>query len=80
MILIGAWLTGAAGLGAVSFSLGRPRLDGRRSSACGAMLAVAVIDCRHQIIPDPLNALAFIAGLIAALLGRDSRAGALWMR
>jgi leader peptidase (prepilin peptidase)/N-methyltransferase len=32
----------------------------------GLMLAIAVVDHRRMIIPDELNALAFIAGLIAA--------------
>ena len=36
------------------------------------MLAIAVIDHRRMIIPDELNALAFIAGLIAAGVGTEA--------
>ena len=36
------------------------------------MLAIAVIDHRRMIIPDELNALAFIAGLIAAGVGAEA--------
>jgi leader peptidase (prepilin peptidase) / N-methyltransferase len=35
----------------------------------GLMLAIAVIDRRWMIIPDELNALAFILGLVAAGIG-----------
>ena len=36
------------------------------------MLAIAVVDHRRMIIPDELNALAFIAGLIAAGVGTEA--------
>jgi leader peptidase (prepilin peptidase)/N-methyltransferase len=38
----------------------------------GLMLAIAVIDHRRMIIPDELNALAFIAGLIMAGAGAEA--------
>ena len=36
------------------------------------MLAIAVIDHRRMVIPDELNALAFIVGLVAAWLGSET--------
>ena len=36
------------------------------------MLAIAVVDYRRMIIPDELNALALIAGLIAAGVGTEA--------
>lgn len=63
-------VVGAAGFGAVASSFAvAPGWIG----VCGAVLAVlmltiAVIDRRQQIIPDPLNGLAFVGGLIAAIL------------
>jgi leader peptidase (prepilin peptidase) / N-methyltransferase len=38
----------------------------------GLMLAIAVVDRRRMIIPDELNALAFVAGLIAAAAGAEA--------
>jgi leader peptidase (prepilin peptidase) / N-methyltransferase len=38
----------------------------------GLMLAIAVVDHRRMIIPDELNVLAFIAGLIAAGVGAEA--------
>ena len=68
-----AWLITALGIGAVALSLGAaPGWNGGAGAALAlAMLAVAVIDRRRQIIPDPLNALAFAGGLIAAGLRPD---------
>jgi leader peptidase (prepilin peptidase)/N-methyltransferase len=44
-----------------------PRWSGAAGAALtGLMLAIAVIDHRRMIIPDELNALAFVTGLIAA--------------
>jgi leader peptidase (prepilin peptidase) / N-methyltransferase len=38
----------------------------------GLMLSIAVVDHRRMIIPDELNALSFIAGLIAAGAGTEA--------
>jgi len=66
-------LVGAAGLGAVASSFA---VAPGRIGVCGAvlgalMLAIAVIDRRRQIIPDPLNGLAFVGGLITAILNAE---------
>ena len=37
----------------------------------GLMLAIAAVDHRRMIIPDELNALAFIVGLVAAGIGTE---------
>ena len=54
-----------------------PRRDRRRAGAvlAGLMLAIAVVDHRRMVIPDELNALAFIAGLIAAGIGAEAAPG-----
>ena len=66
-----AALVGATAAGAVLASLAAAPGWGGGAGAvlAGLMLAIAVIDHRRMIIPDELNALAFIAGLIAATAG-----------
>jgi len=69
-----ASLIGAGGAGAVLASIA---VAPGWSGVCGAvlaglMLAIAVIDHRRMIIPDELNALAFIVGLVAAGVGTQS--------
>jgi leader peptidase (prepilin peptidase)/N-methyltransferase len=66
-------LVGAAGLGVVASSFA---VAPGRIGVCGAvlgalMLAIAVIDRRRQIIPDPLSGLAFVGGLITAILNAE---------
>ena len=63
-----ASLIGAAGAGAVLTSVAvAPGWSGAAGALlAGLMLAIAVIDHRRMIIPDELNALAFIVGLVAA--------------
>ena len=69
-----AVLIGFAGLGAASAScFAAPGWIG----LCGAVLgglaaAIAVVDRRRLIIPNELNALAFVAGLAAAALERPA--------
>jgi leader peptidase (prepilin peptidase)/N-methyltransferase len=72
--VVEASLIGAVGAGAVLASLtAAPKWSGAAGAVlAGLMLAIAVIDHRRMIIPDELNALAFIAGLIAAGLGADA--------
>jgi leader peptidase (prepilin peptidase)/N-methyltransferase len=69
-----ASVIGAVGAGAVLTSIAAA--PGWRGAAgailAGLMLAIAVIDHRRMIIPDELNALAFIAGLIAAGAGTEA--------
>lgn len=73
-----ASLIGAAGAGAVLASIAAaPGWSGAAGAVlAGLMLAIAVIDHRRMIIPDELNALAFVAGLAAAGLGREAAPGA----
>jgi len=73
-----ASLIGAAGAGAVLASIAAaPGWSGAAGAVlAGLMLAIAVIDHRRMIIPDELNALAFVAGLAAAGLGREAALGA----
>jgi leader peptidase (prepilin peptidase) / N-methyltransferase len=68
-----ASLIGAGGAGAVLASIAvAPGWSGAAGAVlAGLMLAIAVIDHRRMIIPDGLNALAFVAGLIAAGVGAD---------
>jgi leader peptidase (prepilin peptidase) / N-methyltransferase len=65
---------GAVGAGAVLTSIAAA--PGWRGAAgailAGLMLAIAVVDHRRMIIPDELNVLAFIAGLIAAGVGAEA--------
>jgi leader peptidase (prepilin peptidase) / N-methyltransferase len=63
-----ASLIGAAGAGAVLTSIAvAPGWSGAAGALlAGLMLAIAVIDHRRMIIPDELNAPAFIVGLVAA--------------
>jgi leader peptidase (prepilin peptidase)/N-methyltransferase len=65
---IEASLIGALGAGAVLASIAAaPGLSGAAGAVlAGLTLAIAVIDHRRMIIPDELNALAFIVGLILA--------------
>jgi leader peptidase (prepilin peptidase) / N-methyltransferase len=67
-VLGGPPLIGAIGIGAISASFAiAPGWLGFVGSALGVlMLAIAAIDRRRFIIPDQLNALAFVGGLIAA--------------
>ena len=60
-------LIGAVGAGAVWASFAAaPGWSGAAGAVlAGLMLAIAVVDHRRMIIPDELNALAFIAGLVA---------------
>ena len=54
-------------------SLPRPGWSGAAGAVlAGLMLAIAVVDHRRMIIPDELNALAFIAGLVAAGIGTEA--------
>ena len=68
-----ASLIGAAGAGAVLTSIAvAPGWSGAAGAVlAGLMLAIAVIDHRRMIIPDELNALAFIVGLVAAGVGTE---------
>jgi leader peptidase (prepilin peptidase)/N-methyltransferase len=65
---IEASLIGAVGAGAVLASLASaPGWSGAAGAIlAGLMLTIAVVDHRRMIIPDELNALAFVSGLIAA--------------
>jgi leader peptidase (prepilin peptidase) / N-methyltransferase len=69
-----ASLIGAVGAGAVwaSFAAAPGWSGAAGAILAGLMLAIAVIDHRRMIIPDELNALAFIAGLIVAGAGADA--------
>ena len=68
-----ASLIGAAGGGAVLTSIvAAPGWSGAGGAVlAGLMLAIAVVDHRRMIIPDELNALAFIVGLVAAGIGTE---------
>jgi leader peptidase (prepilin peptidase) / N-methyltransferase len=72
-IFVEAPLIGALGVGAVSASFAiAPGWLGLVGSALGVlMLAIAAIDRRRFIIPDQLNASAFVAGLIALTLNGE---------
>ncbi len=76
----GTVLFGVLGAGAVLASLAAaPGWAGVAGAVLASlMLAIAVIDHRRMIIPDELNALALIAGLVAAGAGaEDARAMAI---
>jgi leader peptidase (prepilin peptidase) / N-methyltransferase len=66
--VVEASLIGALGAGAVLASLAvAPGWSGAAGGVlAGLMLAIALVDHRRMIIPDELNALAFVIGLIAA--------------
>ena len=68
-----ACLIGAAGGGAVLMSIAAaPGWSGVAGAVlAGLMLAIAVVDHRRMIIPDELNALAFMVGLVSAGVGAD---------
>jgi leader peptidase (prepilin peptidase) / N-methyltransferase len=68
MRVVEASLTAAIGVAAVSASIAAaPGWNGAAGAALATlMLAIAVVDRRLLVIPDELNALAFIAGLGAA--------------
>ncbi len=70
-------LIGAAGVGAVLTSfVASPGWIGAAGAALAALsLAIALIDRRRLIIPDELNALAFVAGLAAAGLNTEASPG-----
>lgn len=67
-------LVSAAGAGAVlaSFAVASGWRGAAGAVLALVMLAIAVIDRRRMIIPDELNALAFIVGLVAAGIGEDA--------
>jgi leader peptidase (prepilin peptidase)/N-methyltransferase len=69
-----ASLIAAVGAGAILASLvAAPGWNGAAGAVlAGLMLAIAVVDHRRMIIPDELNALAFIAGLVAAAVGTEA--------
>jgi leader peptidase (prepilin peptidase) / N-methyltransferase len=71
---VDAVLVGAVGVGAVWASVAAAQGWSGAAGAvlAGLMLAIAVVDHRRMIIPDELNALAFIAGLIAAGVGGEA--------
>jgi leader peptidase (prepilin peptidase) / N-methyltransferase len=70
-------LIGAVGVAALVVSLAvAPGWSGVAGAVLAALtLAIAVIDHRSMIIPNELNATAFIAGLAAAVLGGDGAPG-----
>jgi leader peptidase (prepilin peptidase)/N-methyltransferase len=72
--IVEASLIGAVGVGAVFASVAAaPGWSGGAGAAlAGMMLAIAVVDHRRMIIPDELNALAFVAGLIASGIGAET--------
>jgi leader peptidase (prepilin peptidase) / N-methyltransferase len=72
--IVEAAIIGAVGAGAVLASLAAaPGWSGAAGAVlAGLMLSIAVVDHRRMIIPDELNALAFIAGLIVAGAGADA--------
>jgi leader peptidase (prepilin peptidase) / N-methyltransferase len=72
--VVKAFLIGALGAGAVLASLAvAPGWSGAAGGVlAGLMLAIAVVDHRRMIIPDELNALAFVIGLIAAGFGAEA--------
>jgi leader peptidase (prepilin peptidase) / N-methyltransferase len=69
-----ASLIGAASAGAVVASLAvAPGWVGVAGAVlAGLMLAIAAVDHRRMIIPDELNAVAFIAGVVTAGLGSEA--------
>jgi leader peptidase (prepilin peptidase)/N-methyltransferase len=69
-----AVLIGAVGAGAVLASVAAAPGWSAAAGAilAGLMLAIAVVDHRRMIIPDELNALAFVTGLIAAGLRAEA--------
>jgi leader peptidase (prepilin peptidase) / N-methyltransferase len=71
---VDAVLIGAVGAGAVWASLAAaPGWSGAAGAIlAGLVLAIAVIDQRRMIIPDELNALALIVGLVAAGIGAEA--------
>ena len=60
----------AAAIGVAAASMSAvPGVTGAMGATLGLiMLAIAVIDMRHFIIPDPLNAAAFVLGLAQAVV------------
>ena len=71
--IVEASAIGVIGLAAVTASLAAaPGWSGGAGAVLATlMLAITVIDYRRMIIPDELNALAFIAGLAAACVHSD---------
>jgi leader peptidase (prepilin peptidase) / N-methyltransferase len=75
--VIEASLIGVVGLGAVfaSFVAAPGWLGAAGAVLATLMLAIAVIDRRRLIIPDQLNALAFVAGIAEVGLRAEAPAG-----
>jgi len=69
-----ASIIGVVGFGAVGASFAvAPGWSGAAGAVLAVLvLAIAVVDRRLLIIPDPLNALAFIAGMLALGLKSDA--------
>jgi prepilin signal peptidase PulO-like enzyme (type II secretory pathway) len=76
--IVEASAIGVIGLAAVTASVaGAPGWSGGAGAVLAAlMLAIAVIDYRQMIIPDELNALAFIDGLAAAGVSSEDASSA----
>jgi hypothetical protein len=72
-----ASLIGVAGVGAVlaSLAVAPGRLGVAGAALATLALAIAVVDARRLIIPDELNALAFVAGLVTAGLAAQATPG-----
>jgi leader peptidase (prepilin peptidase) / N-methyltransferase len=70
-------LIGGAGIGAVlaSFAVAPGWLGVAGAALAALALAIAVVDARRLIIPDGLNALAFVAGLATAGLAAQAAPG-----
>ncbi len=76
-VFVEASLIGVAGVGAVlaSFAVTPGRLGVADAALATLALAIAVVDRRRLIIPDELNALAFVAGLATASLMEQTTPG-----
>jgi leader peptidase (prepilin peptidase) / N-methyltransferase len=77
--VVDASVIGAIGAGSIWASFAAaPGWSGAAGAVlAGLMLAIAVVDHRRMIIPDELNALAFIAGLVAAGVEAEAASGIL---
>ena len=75
--IIEALLIGVAGFGAVLASLAAApgRLGAAGAALAALTLAIAVVDRRRLVIPDELNALAFVVGLATAGLTSEAPPG-----
>jgi prepilin signal peptidase PulO-like enzyme (type II secretory pathway) len=76
--IVEASAIGVIGLAAVTASVASaPGWSGGAGAVLAAlMLAIAVIDYRQMIVPDDLNALAFIDGLAAAGVSSEDASSA----